>query len=69
MDLEPGVWTRIRIEVRGERARLFVHGQPQPALIVNDLKTGPDGKGAVALWINPGTIAHFRALRVNGLRN
>jgi hypothetical protein len=68
VDLEPGAWTRIRIEVRGERARLFVHGQPQPTLIVNDLKTGVDGKGAVALWINPGTIAHFRALRVSELR-
>lgn len=69
VDLEPGVWTRIRIEVRGERARLFVHGQAQPTLIVNDLKTGADGKGAIALWTNPGTIAHFRALRVSGLRN
>jgi hypothetical protein len=69
VDLEPGVWTRIRIEVRGERARLVVHGQSQPTLIVNDLKTGQDGKGAIALWINPGTIAHFRALRVTELRN
>ena len=69
VDLEPGVWTRIRIEVRGERARLYVHDQKQPTLVVNDLKTGADGKGAIALWINPGTIAHFRALRVSGLAN
>jgi hypothetical protein len=33
-------------------------------LIVNDLKTGAAGRGAVALWSNPGTIAHFRALRI-----
>lgn len=64
VDLEPGVWTKIRIEVQGDRARLFVHGQSQPTLIVNDLKTGAGGKGAVALWINPGTIAHFRQVRV-----
>jgi len=68
VDLEPGVWTRIRIEVRGERARLFVHGQSQPTLVVNDLKTGPAGKGAVALWTNPDTVAHFRALRVSAPR-
>jgi hypothetical protein len=59
------VWTRIRIEVRGERARLFVHGQEQPTLIVNDVKSGASGRGAVALWIGPGTVAHFRNLTVN----
>jgi hypothetical protein len=65
VDLQPGVWTRIRIEVRGERARLFVHGQEQPTLIVNDVKSGASGRGAVALWIGPGTVAHFRNLTVN----
>lgn len=64
VDLQPGVWTRIRIEVLGDRARLFVHGQEQPTLIVNDVKTGASAKGSVALWIGPGTIAHFRNLTV-----
>jgi hypothetical protein len=64
VDLEPGVWTKIRVEVRGEHARLYVHGQEQPTLIVNDLKSGANGKGAVALWIDRGTVAHFRDLRV-----
>ena len=66
VDLEPGKWTRIRIEVQGERALLFVHGQSQPTLVVNDLKSGADGKGAVALWINGSTVAHFRDLRISG---
>jgi len=64
VDLEPGVWTKVKIEVRGDRARLYLHDQPQPTLIVNDLKTGAQGKGAVALWLGPGTIAHFRNLSV-----
>lgn len=64
VDLEPGRWTRVRIEVQGEQARLFVHGQSQPTLVVNDLKSGANGRGAIALWIDSGTIAHFRALRV-----
>jgi hypothetical protein len=67
VDLQPGVWTRIRIEVRGDRARLYVHGQEQPTLIVNDVKTGASAKGSVALWIGPGTVAHFRNLTVNAL--
>ena len=64
VDLVPGTWTKIRIEVRGERARLYVHGNEQPTLIVNDVKSGANGKGAVALWLGPGTIAHFRNLTV-----
>ena len=64
VDLEAGKWIRIRIEVQGERARLFVHGQSQPTLVVNDLKTGPEARGGVALWIDSGTVAHFRAVRV-----
>ena len=65
VDLVPGEWTRMRIEVRGERALLYVHDQDQPTLIVNDLKSGPDGKGSIALWIGPGTVAHFRDLSVS----
>jgi hypothetical protein len=66
VDLEPGKWTRIRIEVQGEHARLYVNGQSQPTLIVNDLKTGAEGRGAVALWLDSSTVAHFRGLRVSG---
>lgn len=60
VDLVPGVWTKIKIEVTGERARLYIHDNPQPALIVNDVKSGPGARGGVALWIGPGTVAHFR---------
>jgi hypothetical protein len=64
VDLEPGVWTKVKIDVRGEQARLYVHDQPQPTLIVNDVKSGAQGKGAVALWVGPGTVAHFRNVTV-----
>ena len=64
VDLVTGAWTKIKIDVRGDRARLFVHDQEQPTLIVNDLKTGAQRKGGVALWIDAGTVAHFRNLSV-----
>jgi hypothetical protein len=63
VDLEPGVWTRYRIEVEGTKARLYVHGAAQPSLIVNDLKLG-DSSGGVALWIGPGTEGYFTGLRI-----
>jgi hypothetical protein len=64
VDLVPGVWTKMRIEVRGTEGRLFVHGQPQPTLIVKDLKTGAAARGAVALWLDASTDVHFRNLVV-----
>ena len=64
VDLQPNVWTKIKIEVRGERARLYVHDQEQPTLIVNDLKSGPSGRGAVALSLDRSTIAHVRNVTV-----
>jgi hypothetical protein len=63
VDLVPGEWTRVRIVVAGTEARLYVHGAEQPCLIVKDLKLGAS-EGAVALWIGPGTEAHFSGLRV-----
>ena len=62
-DLVPGEWTKIRIEVSGVTARLFVNGAPQPCLIVNDLKHG-ESQGRIALWIGQGTEAHFSGLVV-----
>lgn len=64
VDLVPGEWTKVRIEVQGDHARLYVHDQQQPTLIVNDVKSGAQGKGAIALWIGPGTVGHFRNLSV-----
>jgi hypothetical protein len=63
VDLVPGEWTRVRIVVSGAEARLYVHGAEQPCLIVKDLKLGAS-EGALALWIGPGTEAHFSGLRV-----
>lgn len=57
-DLVVGEWTKMRIEVSGVTARLYVNGASQPALIVNDLKLGP-ASGRIALWIGSGTEAYF----------
>lgn len=64
VDLVAGEWTKVKIEVRGEKTRLYVNGAEQPTLLVNDLKQGLS-KGSVALWIGPGTVAHFSNLRIS----
>ena len=63
VDLVPGEWTKVKIEVKGDKARLFVHDSLQPTLLINDLKQGIT-KGAIGLWIGNGTVAHFSNLRI-----
>ena len=63
VDLQPGVWTKYKIEVDGRKARLYVNGAEQPCLIVNDLKLDPQS-GGVALWVGPGTEGYFANLKI-----
>jgi uncharacterized protein (DUF433 family) len=62
VDLVPGEWTRVKIEARADKARLYVNAAQQPTLLVNDLKQG-QSQGRIALWVGPGTVAHFSNLR------
>jgi hypothetical protein len=63
VDLEPGAWTKLKVEVSGTKARLYVNGAAQPCLIVNDLKNGY-GHGKIALWTRVSTDAYFSDLKV-----
>jgi hypothetical protein len=62
-DMEAGAWTRLRIEVVGVQAKLFVNEAPQPALVVNDLKLGKS-RGRIALWARISSDAYFSRLHV-----
>ena len=63
VDVQPGIWTRYKIEVEGRKARLYVSSAEQPCLIVNDLKLEPR-QGGIALWVGPGTEGYFSNLKV-----
>jgi hypothetical protein len=62
-DMEAGDWTRMRIEVEGTRAKLYVNGASEPSLVVNDLKQG-DRAGRIALWAHVTTDAYFGPISV-----
>lgn len=57
-------WIDVKIEVKGAQAKLFINGHEQPALVVNDLKLGPERTGAVGLWVDVGTEGYFSDLKI-----
>jgi len=62
-DMVPGQWTKVKVEVKGTKARLYVNGSDQPGLIVNDLKRG-ESSGQIALWSHTSTEGFFSNLTV-----
>ncbi len=61
-DVTLGEWTRVRIEVKGEKAKLFINGSSKPSLVVNDLKLGEKRRGGVGLFVGPKADAYFKNL-------
>ncbi len=66
-DLVEGEWTHLKIEVKDDKARLYVNGASQPCLIVQDLKYAKS-TGAIALWVGPGTDGYFTNLNVGTVK-
>lgn len=56
-------WFRIRIEVVGTTAKLYVNGAAEPALIVNDLKLG-DCQGAIGLFVERECVGYYCDLKI-----
>lgn len=63
-DIVPSEWIKVKITVDGEKARIYVNGAEQPTLLVNDVKSGANASGKVALWLEGSTVAHFRNLKI-----
>jgi hypothetical protein len=62
--LDLGRWIHMKIVVSGQKAVLYLDGKAEPALIVNDLKFGPDQRGGVGVWMESGTVPYVRDLKV-----
>jgi hypothetical protein len=63
-DMGLNEWIKMKIVVKDAQAKLYLNGNPQPVLIVNDLKLGAANTGAIGLWVDGGTDAFFRDIKV-----
>lgn len=64
-DIETGSWIHLKLVVKGARAQLYLNRATRPAFIVNDMKLSQSQHGGVGIWLESGTIAHFRNLRIS----
>ena len=62
-ELQTETWMKVRIEVKGRSAKLYLSGSEQPSLVVDGLK-GEDLRGSVALWGYQGEEAYFSNVRI-----
>lgn len=56
-------WITMRIEIKGERAELFINNEKYSTLIVEKMK-GKTKSGSVALRVDIGTIGYFKDLKI-----
>ena len=62
-DLQPETWTKVRIEVKGRSAKLYLNGSENPSLVVEGLM-GRDLRGGIALWSYQGEEAYFSNVHI-----
>ena len=63
-DMALNEWITMKIVVKGKQAQLYLNGNKQPSLVVNDLKHGAGASGAIGLWVDVGTEGYFSDLRI-----
>src|SRR5713226_7535022 len=62
-ELAMETWTKMRIEVAGRTAKLYLNGSAKPSLVVDGLK-GEDLHGAVGLWAFTNEETYFSNVRI-----
>jgi hypothetical protein len=63
-DMGLNEWIKMKIVVKNAQAKLYLNDNLQPVLIVNDLKLGAANSGAIGLFVDGGTDAFFRDIKV-----
>ena len=62
-ELQTETWTKVKIDVKGRSAKLYLNGSEQPSLVVDGLK-GEDLRGGIALWPYQGEEVYFSNLHI-----
>lgn len=63
-DMGLNEWIKLKIEVMGTNAKLFINGNKQPSLVVTDLKHG-ETSGSIGLFVDVGTDGFFSNVKIS----
>ena len=56
-------WITMRIEVNGQKAYMYINDAKYSTFVVDKMK-GKTTHGAIALWVDIGTIGYFKELKI-----
>jgi hypothetical protein len=56
-------WITMRIEVKGEKAYMYINDAKYSTFVVNKMK-GKTTHGSIGLWVDIGTIGYFKDLKI-----
>jgi uncharacterized damage-inducible protein DinB len=61
-------WITMRIEVRGQRAEMFINDAKYSTFVVDSM-LGKNTRGAVGLYVDIGTTGYFKDLKITPLKS
>ncbi|HLP94147.1 MAG TPA: alpha/beta hydrolase [Saprospiraceae bacterium] len=56
-------WITLRIEVKGERAELYINNAPYSTMVIPKM-LGKTAMGSIGLWVDIGTEGYFKDLKI-----
>lgn len=65
VDIDLNQWIDFRVEVKDQKAKLFINDSESPVLIVNDMKMGSEARGAVGMFVDIGTDGYFKDIEID----
>lgn len=63
-DIALDEWINLKTVINGAKAEFYLNESKEPVLVVENMKHGADAKGAIGFFVDIGTEAFFKDLRI-----
>ena len=64
VDIDLNEWISLKAVIEDEKATFYINDMVTPTLVVDDMKHGKGNKGAVGLFVDIGTEAFYKDLKI-----
>lgn len=66
VDIDLNEWLQLKAVIKDNTAQFYINDMNNPILVVDDMKHGSDLKGSVGFFVDIGTEAFFKDLKITG---